>query len=105
MESILVSEYGTWYYTLLIGVFSTFFGLISLKLGDTLAAIREIAINTREKKDDTSAAVDYEEQYPRMLYIRGFIFSSKALFSVIGLILIVVGWLPMLMLIKKSLGI
>ncbi len=104
MENVLVSNYGEWYYTLLIAVFSTFFGFLSIKLGDTLAAIREIAINSRSIKDEEHAAVEYEETYPRLLNVKGLIYSTKGVFSIIGLTLIIVGWIPMAMKIKQLLG-
>ncbi|MCP4154364.1 MAG: hypothetical protein GY757_41955 [bacterium] len=105
MESALVSGVGEWYYILLVAVFSTFFGLLSFKLGDTLAAIREIAINTRtpEEKDE-EVPVDYEEKYPRMLNVKGFVFSTKGMFSILGVAFIIVGWIPILVKIKESIG-
>ncbi|MCP4219600.1 MAG: hypothetical protein GY765_33515 [bacterium] len=113
MENVIVSHAGEWYYIILIAVFSTFFGLVSFKLGDTLAAIREIAINTRPKRRKKAAEeeepfddspVDYEEQYPRMLNVKGFLFSTKGLFSIVGLVIIIVGWIPVLIKIKQMLG-
>ncbi len=100
----VTSGIGEWYTIMLIAAFSTFFGMVSIKLGDTITAIREIAENTRTQPDEPPEDIDYEEKYPRFVNIKGFFFSTKGIFTIIGLMLLLVGWLPVLIKIKELIG-
>ncbi len=103
MES-LINLCGEWYLIILIGILFTFFGMISLKLGDFFYAVREIARNTREKKSEDSEN-DYEEKQIGLMNIKGFILSSKGIFVFLGLALIFIGWIPLLQKLKRIIGV